>query len=83
MKYIAIYILIVGCSSRVEPDNTLRTDLSQCRYSSSDIESKHATLSAKRQGGALVNCFKPLGHSGQPKLQAVVGSKEIEKGEPH
>jgi hypothetical protein len=22
----------------------------------------------------LVNCFNPLGHSGQPKLQAVVGS---------
>jgi hypothetical protein len=26
---------------------------------------------------------KPLGHSGQRKLQDVVGSKEMEKGMPH
>lgn len=26
---------------------------------------------------------KPLGHSGQRKLQLVVGSKEIEIGSPH
>jgi hypothetical protein len=30
-----------------------------------------------------VNCFKPLGHSGHPKLHAVVGSMESEKGFPH
>jgi hypothetical protein len=29
-----------------------------------------------------VNCFSPLGHSGQPKLQAVVGSILNEKGFP-
>ena len=27
--------------------------------------------------------LKPLGHSGQRKLQEVVGSKEIETGMPH
>jgi len=26
---------------------------------------------------------KPLGHSGQRRLQEVVGSNEIEKGDPH
>ena len=26
---------------------------------------------------------KPLGHSGQRKLQLVVGSKEMDKGKPH
>ena len=31
---------------------------------------------------ARVNCFSPLGHSGHPKLQAVVGSIEIEEGFP-
>jgi hypothetical protein len=30
-----------------------------------------------------VNALNPLGHSGQRKLQEVVGSKEIEKGKPH
>jgi hypothetical protein len=30
-----------------------------------------------------VNDFKPLGHSGQDKLHAVVGSKEIAKGIPN
>jgi hypothetical protein len=30
-----------------------------------------------------VNCFKPLGHSGQAKLQAVVGSILTENGFPH
>jgi len=30
-----------------------------------------------------VNCFKPLGHSGHPKLHAVVGSMESEKGFPN
>jgi hypothetical protein len=30
-----------------------------------------------------VNCFSPLGHSGHPKLQAVVGSIEIDEGLPH
>lgn len=31
----------------------------------------------------LVNWRKPLGHSGQRKLQLVVGSKETETGRPH
>ena len=30
-----------------------------------------------------VNALKPLGHSGQRRLQDVVGSKEIETGYPH
>lgn len=29
-----------------------------------------------------VNCFNPEGHSGQPKLQAVVGSTERLDGKP-
>jgi len=29
-----------------------------------------------------VNCISPLGHSGHPKLHAVVGSKAIAKGFP-
>ena len=29
-----------------------------------------------------VNCFNPLGHSGQPKLHAVVGSILNENGNP-
>jgi spore maturation protein SpmA len=31
----------------------------------------------------LVNARNPLGHSGQRRLQEVVGSKEIETGYPH
>jgi len=31
----------------------------------------------------LVNCLKPLGHSGQRRLQLVVGSKDTETGYPH
>jgi len=31
----------------------------------------------------LVKARKPLGHSGHLKLQEVVGSKEIENGDPH
>ena len=31
----------------------------------------------------LVKALKPLGHSGQRRLQLVVGSKEIEMGKPH
>ena len=31
----------------------------------------------------LVNDLKPLGHSGQRRLQEVVGSMEIEMGNPH
>jgi hypothetical protein len=30
-----------------------------------------------------VNARKPLGHSGQRKLQEVVGSKETDIGKPH
>ena len=30
----------------------------------------------------LVKDFRPLGHSGQPRLQAVVGSTEMESGNP-
>ena len=30
----------------------------------------------------LVNCFNPLGHSGQPKLQEVVGSILNANGSP-
>ena len=30
----------------------------------------------------LVNCFSPLGHSGQPKLQEVVGSILNANGSP-
>jgi hypothetical protein len=30
----------------------------------------------------LLNAFKPLGHSGQPRLHAVVGSMESAKGFP-
>ena len=30
----------------------------------------------------LVNFFNPLGHSGQPRLHAVVGSIDIENGLP-
>jgi hypothetical protein len=30
----------------------------------------------------LVNALNPLGHSGQRRLQEVVGSKEIEIGTP-
>lgn len=30
-----------------------------------------------------VNSLNPLGHSGQRRLQLVVGSKEIEIGNPH
>ena len=29
-----------------------------------------------------MNCFRPLGHSGQPKLQDVVGSILKAKGSP-
>ena len=31
----------------------------------------------------LVNDLRPLGHSGQPRLQAVVGSTEMESGNPN
>lgn len=31
----------------------------------------------------LVKALNPLGHSGQRRLQLVVGSKEIETGNPH
>ena len=31
----------------------------------------------------LVNALNPLGHSGHRRLQEVVGSKEIEIGNPH
>lgn len=31
----------------------------------------------------LVNSLRPLGHSGQRRLQLVVGSKEMETGKPH
>jgi hypothetical protein len=31
----------------------------------------------------LVKARSPLGHSGQRRLQLVVGSKEIETGKPH
>ena len=31
----------------------------------------------------LVKALNPLGHSGQRRLQLVVGSKEIETGKPH
>jgi len=31
---------------------------------------------------ARVNDFNPLGHSGQERLHAVVGSTEIETGKP-
>ena len=31
---------------------------------------------------SLVNCFSPLGHSGQPKLHDVVGSILIANGSP-
>ena len=30
----------------------------------------------------LVNDLRPLGHSGHPRLQAVVGSTEMENGFP-
>ena len=31
----------------------------------------------------LVNCLSPLGHSGHLRLHEVVGSNEIERGNPH
>ena len=39
--------------------------------------------SALRFPVGLVKALKPLGHSGHLKLQAVVGSKDNEKGMPH
>ena len=39
--------------------------------------------SALRLPVGLVKDLNPLGHSGHLKLQAVVGSKDNEKGRPH
>ena len=68
MKYIILLAFISGCSTTTAPTKKISH---QCEYNAESIESKHAILSAKRQGGALGNCFKNFIKFETDKTQSV------------